>query len=369
LRLRLSRDVERPLQMHLDELASRGTAVLFLLSLSTVMWWILIDPLLEAWLTNLPLGAAEGSVTVYDPHGWMGTRWSMIGLLALLTTLPLAAHQLLTFADAGLLPSERAWLRTVTLVGTTVALLSAVAWWVWGYPAAIEAAGVSGGIDGVGAQYDASMLFEVGIGVSWWIFLGTLAAIALAVARLLVLVTSEPFDPLRVRVHGTTVFVWWLAAPAAFEGVWLLLACLLVILPEAVLLTMPAPVLSSRARAPLPVYDAEGRLRQRMFTMCACEGACPKVDVDAAPRRLGWTEADALCLDPDARDALLDTVVRHRVTDLVISGCDGMPLPVAFRQSLANASVDLSGLGWLDSPDDLQQRETDLASLAGTRSD
>jgi hypothetical protein len=74
-------------------------------------------------------------------------------------------------------------------------------------------------------------------------------------------------------------------------------------------------------------------------------------------------------LDPDARDALLDTVVRHRVTDLVISGCDGMPLPVAFRQSLASASVELTGLGWLDSPDNLQQREADLASLAGTRSD
>ena len=44
--------------MHLDELALRGTAVLFLLSLSTVMWWILIDPLLEAYLMGLPDGVA-----------------------------------------------------------------------------------------------------------------------------------------------------------------------------------------------------------------------------------------------------------------------------------------------------------------------
>ena len=363
MRLRLSRDNERPLQSHIDELALRGTAVLFLLSVATIVWWLLIDTVLEAWLANLPLGAAEGTVTVYNPHGWMATRWSMIGLFALLTALPLAAQQLLSFADEGLLPSEKKWLRSVTIGGVIAGLFAAILWWVWLYPWTIEYAGITGGIDGIGAQYDASMLFEVAIGISWWIFLVIVSSIALSVARLMSLVTTEPFDPLRVRVHGTIVFIWWLAAPAVLEGVWLSFALLLVILPEVVLLTMPTPVLSSRARPPIDVYDREGRLRRRMFTMCHCEGACPKVNSEAVPAHLGWSEVQALCLDSDERDALLDSIIRNRATDLIISGCDGIPLPYEFRESLHSSSCSLKGLGWLDSNPDIKQRQTEVSAL------
>ena len=86
MRLRLARDVERLLRAHIDELSTRGTLLLFVLSMATLFWWWQIDPLLESWLSSLPLGAAEGTVSIYDPHGWMSTRWSMIALLALITT-------------------------------------------------------------------------------------------------------------------------------------------------------------------------------------------------------------------------------------------------------------------------------------------
>lgn len=355
------------MQSHIDELALRGTAILLLLSVAAIVWWLLIDTVLEAWLANLPLGAAEGTVTVYNPHGWMATRWSMIGLFALLTSLPLAAHQLLAFSHQGLLPSERKWLRSVTIGGVSIGLCAALVWWVWLYPWSIESAGISAGVDGIGAQYDASMLFEVAIGISWWIFLVIVSTIALTVARLMSLVTTEPFDPLRVRVHGTVVFTWWLAGPAVLDGVWLNLALLLVILPEAVLFSMPTPILSSRARAPTDVYDREGALRRRMFAMCHCEGACPQVDAGSAPSRLGWSEVQALCLDSDERDALLDAVIRNSATDLIISGCDGMPLPYEFRDSLRSSSCNLQGLGWLDSDAGLEQRRAELAALSTSR--
>ena len=362
MRLRLSRDASRPLQDHLDELSTRGTAVLLVLSLAAVGWWLAIDGLLDLWLSGLSLGAAEGTVSIYDPHGWMTTRWSMIGLLALLTALPLAAQQLLTFADTGLLPSERGWLRAVTLLGVALGLGTILAWWLWAYPAAIGAAGVAGGIPGVAAQYDARLMFDVGIGVSWWLFLALLGSVSLSVARLFALVTTSPFDGLRVRVHGVVLFLWWLAAPDALQGVWTTGAVLLLLLPELVLLSMPRPLLSVPARAPTEVFDDEGGLRRRLFAMCACEDACPLYKRNDAPESLGWVEAEALCLDPDARDALLDAVVRHRVTDLAISGCDGTPLPFAFRRSVREAGCSLSGMGWLD---DASSMRSDLSSFAG----
>ena len=363
LRLRLSRDVERPLREHIDELAIRGTGLLFVLSLATLFWWWQINPILEMWLSSLPLGAAEGTVSIYDPHGWMSTRWSMIALLALITTLPLASQQLLSFADQGLLPSERKWLQMVTIGGVSLGLSSAILWWIWGYPQAIESAGTISSVAGIGTQYDAVLLFEVGIGISWWIFLAVISLIALTIARLLSLMVTEPFDPFRIRVHGTLLFLWWLACPSALEGVWLTLSVLLVILPEMVIQWMPAPALSSRAKAPTPVFDSEGGLDRCLFAMCHCEGACPSVSPAESPKSLGWAENEAFCLDCDARDALLDAVVRHRVNHLVISGCDGTPLPVEFRQSLSSSNCKLSGLGWLDVNTTPKLRESALSEL------
>ena len=369
MRLRLSRDVERPLREHLDELALRGTGILFFLSLSSVFWWLQIDPLLEGWLSALPLGAVEGNVTIYDPHGWMSTRWSMIALLALITTLPLAAQQLLSFADDGLLPSERKWLRMVTIGGTGVGLFSAIYWWVWGYPLAIEGAGTIGGIGGISSHYDAVLLFEVGIGVSWWIFLTVLTLIGLTMGRLLSLMVTQPFDPFRIRVHGTALFIWWLTCPTALEGIWLSLSILLVILPEMLVQWMPSPVLSSKARAPQSVFDSHGALDRRMFAMCHCDGACPSVAIPKNEPHLGWVETEALCLDSDARDALLDSVIRHNVTDLFISGCNGNPLPMEFRQSIHSTNCHLSGLEWLDQPTTISERESALLDIARSNTD
>ncbi len=369
MRLRLSRDAERPFRAHMDELAIRGTALLFVLSLATLFWWWQINPILESWLSSLPLGAAEGTVSIYDPHGWMSTRWSMIALLALITTLPLAAQQLLSFADEGLLPSERKWLRMVTLGGVGLGLALAIFWWIWGYPLAIGSAGTIGGVDGIGAQYDAVLLFEVGIGISWWIFLTIITLIGLTMARLLSLMVAEPFDPFRIRVHGTMLFLWWLTCPSALEGVWLSSSILLVLIPEILIQWMPRPLLSSKARTPQSVFDSEGDLHRRLFAMCHCEGSCPSVPSSAAPNRLGWAETEALCLDSDARDALLDTVVRHRVSDLVISGCDGSPLPMEFRQSIASTNCQLSGLGWLDAPSTLEKRNFALSTLVSSSKD
>ena len=78
---------------------------------------------------------------------------------------------------------------------------------------------------------------------------------------------------------------------------------------------------------------------------------------------IGGTEVGALCLSADERDALLDSVVRNRATDLIISGCNGTPLPYDFQESLRSASCNLSGLEWLDKPDEPSLRESELSKL------
>ena len=51
MHFRLSRDADKPLREHFDELATRGTVLLFILSISTVIWWTQIDPVSYTHLT------------------------------------------------------------------------------------------------------------------------------------------------------------------------------------------------------------------------------------------------------------------------------------------------------------------------------
>ncbi len=346
--IHLSRDRPQYLRTHVDELTNRASALLFLLSLSTVLWWLVIDSVIESWLNNLPLGIAHGTISIYDPHGWMSTRWSMISLLALVTTLPFAAHQLMRFANRGLLPGERQWLRIVTMGGVSFALLCSFSWWAWGYPLSIENLGYAGNISGIGARYDAVQLFDVGIGVSWWIFLVIISTIGLTVARLLSMSLIEPLDPFRIRIHGTIIFVWWLVCPSVMDNIWPFLALTLVIIPEFILLFAPSPSLTTSGHPPSSVFDSKGDIHRNVIALCDCEGACPMIPRESVNSHMGCVQSQALCLDEDARDILLDYVIRNQATQLLISGCDGTPLPMDFRQSVLATSCQLDGLNWLD---------------------
>ncbi len=346
--LRLASDWDSGLSLHMQELRDRGYVVLLVIVVSALFWWVAADQILRMWVSTLSLGAGEGSLTVFDPHGWMRTRWSMIGLLALVTALPVLGHQTIRFADTGLLPSERRWLRSFVSVGTISTIMLLCLWWFWGYSFLVEWATDAAAFEGVGLHYDAKLIFDVALGLSWWMILVLLASLALSLARMYSLTEAEPFDPLRIRVHVAMLFFWWLTSPEVLSGNWLALAIIAVAVTEYSSRRVPVPRLGSAQRRPRPVFDDKGEVRRSMFAMCSCDGACPRALRDEAPDSVGWVEAEALCLSAAEQDALLDTVLRNNVTDLFISGCEGSPLPLDLREGLASMNCELRGLGWLD---------------------
>ena len=349
--LRLASDRQSGLSSHLQELRDRGYVVLLVIAVSAVIWWIAAEQILRLWVATLSLGAGEGTLTVFDPHGWMRTRWSLIGMLALVSALPILGHQVIGFANSGLLPSERKWLRSFVFIGTfsTIALLGL--WWFWGYSSLVNWATDSSKFEGVGLHYDAKLIFDVAIGLSWWMILVLLASLALSLARMYSLTGGEPFDPSRIRIHMAMLFFWWLASPEVLSGNWLALATIAVVIVEYSSRKVPVPRLGDQQRRPTPIFDSKGEVRNSTFVMCNCEGACPRALRSEAPNSVGWVEAEALCLSAGEQDALLDSVLSNKVTDLFISGCDGSPLPVNLREDLASLNCELAGLGWLDRHD------------------
>ena len=98
----LEQDLQRPVQVHLNELTWRTTVVFATVSLFTLAWSVMVDDVLDIVLQNLKPCPGE-CLNVYDPAQWSAVRWLTSLLLAALSSLPLIAFHVLQFSKPGLL--------------------------------------------------------------------------------------------------------------------------------------------------------------------------------------------------------------------------------------------------------------------------
>ena len=72
----------------------------------------------------------------------------------------------------------------------------------------------------------------------------------------------------------------------------------------------------------------------------------------------------ALCDNFEERDHLIDAIARNRLTDIIIGGCNGTPLPQGFKKSVASTQCQLRGLNFLNIqgalPADYSQLKTEI---------
>lgn len=336
-------DQTQSLYSHLLEASGRIQRLIFAVVISAIVWAFLVDDLFRVWLAQIPLAEGAGTLSIYSPYSWVDTRWTAVALLSLWTILPLAVREVRRFAYPGLLPRERRWLAFMSssgmLIGTAILLFG----WVWVFPRLVELAHNVGTPAGVGAQYDVISLFEMALALSAYLLILYLATSGLVIARLLGLVTSDPFDTFRVRLHFASVVALYLMTPPPLAGLFLVSALVLVTLSE--LFSSLAPLTGvARGRGAKTLFDKDGGDRRVMFVDCRCEGVCPKLGEDLLPESIGWLSVDALCLNEFEGEQLMERVVGERLSNVVISGCDATPIPGRLKQALAESGCDFSGL-------------------------
>ena len=343
------RDRALPLSAHVDEAVGRIRFALVYVVLMAVLWATVVDDLLAAWLATLPLAEGATTLTLYSPYDWLDTRWTAVGLLALLSSLPVLGWQAWRFAHPGLLPSERTWLATYIAVGGVLILGLILLVWGWVFPRMISAAEVAVTIEGVGMHYDVVALFQMVLAMSWVLLLVALAVLALALARMLGLVGDDPLDIMRIRIHFVSVVLLWVVTPDAFSGLFLPTALLLVCTTEWSAGRLPVPA-SGRGRPPTSVLDAEGGVHRVGLVCCGCAGACPQPQAERTPATVGLLPTTALCLSFAQQETVIERAVREGWTDICITGCDGTPLPYRLKRALENRGVNLTGLDRLSGP-------------------
>ena len=114
---------------------------------------------------------------------------------------------------------------------------------------------------------------------------------------------------------------------------------------------------------PNALFDHEGRRRLVSYIDCSCHGVA--YPIDTSPENTGLLRYQALCDNYEERDHLIDSIARNRLTDIIIGGCNGSPLPQGFKNAIDSARCQLRGLNLLNLqgalPIDHPQLKTEIA--------
>ena len=95
------------------------------------------------------------------------------------------------------------------------------------------------------------------------------------------------------------------------------------------------------------MLDVDFKERNLVYVDCMCSGLLPDTNpLEITP--IGEIKVFNLCESSSEREILLDSIAFSNVTDLIISGCDGTPLPAAFRSSCSHLGCEVNGLNLLD---------------------
>ena len=335
----LSNDEKRPLDYHLAEFSFRFSIILLLIVILTVIWSFSIDTLLSAIMQQID-PCENACMNVFKPAEWTGLRWLSAGLLGIISSGPFLIHQMHRFSRNGLFPNERNWFVGWLICGWlfSILILYFITWHLAPFLYQLGHQFQSG--IGLDAKYDATESLSLVIGLSWLFLTAFLSFSALIFASKFHLLHRENADWWRLRVYGLTILMIWAVLPPSSPGIWIATAAAVIVVLEFISqpLMNQSPLLSREIKE---LMDEEGGIRRMVMVDCHCDGgnhAC------SPSEGMGHFSSPGICQNPMEQDRLLETIRNAAATDIIISGCDGEPLPINLKQNLAMLKVQYRGL-------------------------
>ena len=279
-------------------------------------------------------------MNVFKPAEWTGLRWLSAGLLGIMSSGPFFIHQMHQFSRNGLLPNERNWFLGWLICGWIFSILTlyVITWHLTPFLYQLGHQFQSG--VGLHAKYDATESLSLAIGLSWLFLTAFLSFSALVFASKFHLLNSENADWWRLRVYGLTILMTWAILPPASPGVWIATAAAVIVVLEFISqpLMNQRPLLSNEINE---IMDEEGGIRRMLMIDCHCDGG---MQACSSTSGMGHFSSPGICQNPTERDRLLETIRSASPTDIIISGCDGEPLPISLKDNLALLKVQYRGL-------------------------
>ena len=339
---RTSLDNLKPAEEHLSILARDIRIVFGMWIIITTILAIFSKDIIEQWM--LSLGPFIEGSTVYSPERWLRLRWGIVLLVGMLAVSPYFLYVMNRFTRPGLLPNERLLMSIASVFTILFLWIVLPMFWLLISPRILIELDMLNSVNGMTNQYDISIIFESLLGISW-AFLITILGV---MARIAISVTHHKDHDNRMSLDARTVlftaFLLYLSLSGPLNGLWLPWIVITVILMEL----MSVGITNSRieVKRPSSILDTEGAIHRITILDCSCEGACPKLSF--SPQGCGLLRTEAICLDNNEADRLLEALHLQQTTRLIITGCDGYPIPSHLQDSMISQGIEVMGLSWLD---------------------
>jgi len=341
--IRVSSDRLVPVEDHLIPLHNILRRLAISLFFTMAIWTYFVDDLISSWtLSHSPSGA----LSVYGPYDWLEIRWSAIIILAVVTVLPIFCYDMRRYIRPGLLAEERKWL-DFFLLGN-IFTIPLILWYVWFsmIPTYVDGVSVFDSIENVSPRYDAKEIFSLASGISWIVIVGFVATFSTSLARLLgFLDISSTFSSKIYLICGGLLI---LTLPDVFEGIRVIIAVSSMAIADAISRTIPSAPIGAKRFDISSKQALDGTIQRLAILDCSCEGASPPIPSREGCGGVAFLNCTALCLERNEQDALIEMALRYNLTQFVLTGCDGSPVPKKVHDSLYDLNIHINGLSWMD---------------------
>jgi len=245
------------------------------------------------------------------------------------------------FAKPGLLPTERTWMITWLISGTITTLITVTLTIGLLFPMLFDTGHQTHLSMQLDAHYDAVHMLSIVVAVIWTEVIVAGAVFAMMLAGILGMLNEETADWWRIRIYGL-VLLLLLASLPEFGGLAILLSSFAIATIE----------LSSRrwlrGKVSLfngfePIMDSEGELRKILLIDCSCNTESvplPKEINSPIPIH----SVVSFCTSTKEREFILEKIIRHRLSDVIIRGCSHESIPESFKSNCQSLGCSLREL-------------------------
>ena len=329
----------------IDEFVTRIGIVIIAILISSLFWINYVDNVLTFLVGHLIPCQIE-CANLYDPYAWTKLRWIMAFMISFIPLIPLSFYQTYKFLEPSLFLREKKYLIRIFISTLIVGLISIISTVGYLLPSIFTVGHGTVLSSGFEPNYDTILLIDFAINIIWLelLIIGYVSVVVIAGG--LNLINKQNIGSWRWALFSSFFFLILSTTNLDDYGLqWLVLFAVILLLEGFV--RRHSDKFSTNFIGLRPVLDVDFKERNLVYVDCMCSGLLP----DTSPLEItpiGEIKVFNLCESSSEREILLDSIAFSNVTDLIISGCDGTPLPAAFRSSCNHLGCEVNGLNFLD---------------------
>lgn len=329
----------------IDEFVTRIGIVIIAILISSLFWINYVDNVLTFLVGHLIPCQIE-CANLYDPYAWTKLRWIMAFMISFIPLIPLSFYQTYRFLEPSLFLREKKYLIRIFISTLIVGLISIISTVGYLLPSIFTVGHGTVLSSGFEPNYDTILLIDFAINIIWLelLIIGYVSVVVIAGG--LNLINKQNIGSWRWALFSSFFFLILSTTNLDDYGLqWLVLFAVILLLEGFV--RRHSDKFSTNFIGLRPVLDVDFKERNLVYVDCMCSGLLP----DTSPLEItpiGEIKVFNLCESSSEREILLDSIAFSNVTDLIISGCDGTPLPAAFRSSCNHLGCEVNGLNFLD---------------------